>query len=494
MLATLPDVTSDHANAADAHAAHPSALPLLSRNPILALNDSKRASWRFGRDEKRILLYEWDNDTLAVTGVFRLHPASAILLALLQGSRYRDAVARGAQLFRQPVERMERWYEQQLAHWIQHEVFVEAAEGAPVAPIDCTELAMPADGVDVAQWWLYRPLNLIAKITDACQRACRYCSVHRIAKAPQAETERWLSALDDAVNNGVISITYVGGDPLLHKGLPQMIRFAVDRGIPPFVSTKIFVTERMAATLAEAGLKKLQISIDSDVEDVEDYLLDSPGATKQLLASIENCRRQGLEVRTNSVITPYNVRGFPAMVRRLQDMGVARIGTSACGYSLFADEIDQLLLHEEDGRWLEEQVDALKREGIPVTFSFASAEERRKNFAKRTFCTAGAWGLIVHADGSVVTCDDLPAVDPFVVGNIFETPMMDIWRGDAIQAIRQPDRAWFETTACADCDDFAQCTLSPRICFRDCYHAYGRIWGPSPYCPRAPEAPTRIYH
>jgi len=465
---------------------------ILQTNPILALNDSKDVAWRFRRDDRRILLYEWSKDTFAVGKIYRLHPAAAIVLALLQGRRYEDAVRRAAQLFERSVEEMDQWYERQLAHWMHHDVFVEVQDGEAVMPIDLTELAMPADSVDMEQWWLYRPINAVLKLTDACQRTCRYCSVHIDRSRPALTTEQWLHVVDDAITSGIISVTFVGGDPLLHKGLPELIRFTVNRGIPPFVSTKIFVTEPMAASLVEAGLQRIQISIDSDVEHVGDYLLGCPGATPQLFASIRNCVNAGLEVRTNSVITPYNVLGFPTLARRLRDLGVSRMGTSACGYSLFVEEIDSLLLRPPEARWLQEQVALLRQEGIPASFSYAGAAERREGFDKRAFCSAGSWALIIHADGAVTLCDDLPAMEPFVVGNVVETSMMEIWNGKAVQVFRQPGRELFEGTPCFDCNSFAQCTVDPRICFRDAYHAYRRVWSPPPSCPRADDAPIRI--
>jgi pyrroloquinoline quinone biosynthesis protein E len=485
------DVTHAGAVRPEGHESSP-VRRVLDTNQILALKDSQEVAWRFRRDDRRILLYEWSKDTLAVGKIYRLHPASAIILALLQGKRYQDALRRAAQLFERSVEEMDKWYERQLAHWMEHDVFVVVQESEAVVPVDPAALAMPADQVDVDQWWLYRPINAVFKLTDACQRTCRYCSVHIDRGRSAMTTEQWLRVLDDAITNGILSVTFVGGDPLLHKGLPELIRFSVNRGVPPFVSTKVFVTDGMAASLVEAGLQKIQISIDSDVDHVGDYLLGSPGATPQLFASIQNCVRAGLEVRTNSVITPYNVLGFPTLARRLRDLGVSRMGTSACGYSVFVDEIDSLLLRPPEARWLEEQVALLKQEGIRATFSYAGAADRREAFDKRAFCSAGSWALIIHADGAVTLCDDLPAVAPFVVGNVLETSMMEIWNGKAIQVFRQPGRELFEGTACFDCNAFAKCTADPRICFRDAYHAYRRVWSPSPYCPRADEAPTRI--
>jgi len=110
------------------------------------------------------------------------------------------------------------------------------------------------------------------------------------------------------------------------------------------------------------------------------------------------------------------------------------------------------------------------------------------------WCTAGVWNAIVNPDGNVFLCDDLPNQEPFIVGNVFQSPLLEVWESEAANRIRKPERELFEKTACSDCDIFDQCSQSPRICFRDSYQAYGRVFGPPPNCPKAPEPPVRLMH
>lgn len=467
---------------------------LLADDPVLALAESNSTSWRMRTDERRVILYRFVNDRLDVDRVMRIHPVTAVLLALLHGRRYRDAVERAASAFAQPVEAIEQRYAREIAHWLEHEAIEVKAPDTAVPPLDPAAFVMPASTVDLDRWWLYRPLSMQLKLTDACQRTCRYCSVDLNRDRETVPTERWLRVLEEAIDHGVVALSYMGGDPLLHRGLYDLVRYAVGRGVHPFLSTKCFVSEETAGKLLEAGLKKIQISIDSHVEPVADYLLDSRGAGRQLMASIETCIRAGLEVRTNSVITPYNVLLFPDLVKRLQDLGVSSMGTSACGYSLFAERIDDLLLREEEGAWLEKQIDELRRHGTPASFSFGSRRSRRDSWTQRAYCTAGVWSTIVNSDGNVVLCDDLPDREPFVIGNVFEAPLLEVWESEAANRLRKPERQFFEGTVCCDCPVFEECNHYPRICFRDSYQAYGRVFGPPPYCPRAPEPPVRLMH
>jgi len=153
-----------------------------------------------------------------------------------------------------------------------------------------------------------------------------------------------------------------------------------------------------------------------------------------------------------------------------------------------------MLLREDEGEWLEEEVRTLRQKGLPASFSFSSLNARRENFSHRAWCTAGAWNVIVNTDGNAVFCDDLPNQEPFIAGNVFQSPLLEVWESEAANRIRRPERRLFEETACFGCEIFDQCSESPRICFRDSYQAYGRVFGPPPNCPKAPEPPVRLMH
>lgn len=465
---------------------------LLAQNSIFGFTESNEAAWRLRRDERRIVLYKLDLDSLEVVEVYRIHPVDAVLLALLHGHPFDDVVARAARLFQRTVEDMRAWYESAITKWMHPGAIEVKNPGAEVIPLDPAQYAMPAGNVDLQRWWLYRPLELTIKVTDSCQRQCHYCSVQRHKDRPTPTTETWLRLVAEALDHDVISVSLVGGDPLLHHGLHEIIRSVTSRGVQPFISTKVFVSRANAEALRAAGLNQIQISIDSDVDAIEDFLVGSAGAGQQLLASIENCITAGMRVRTNSVITPYNVLLFPQLVRRLHDLGVSKMGTSQCGFSLFVDNIEEFFLREAEGKWLEQEIQRVRAMGIDARFSYTTAQARRENFAGRSFCTAGAWGIIVNSDGTAVLCDDLPADETFVVGSVFETPLLDVWNSESANRFRTPTRDLFEGTACADCDAFERCTRAPRICFRDAYFAYGRAFAPPPPCPKAPPSNVRI--
>ncbi|NOZ20247.1 MAG: radical SAM protein [Planctomycetes bacterium] len=460
---------------------------------VLSLVDEKtRRVWRMRSDDRRVVLFSCSTDSFTVGQVFVVHPQTAALLALANGStdeRFAEAVSF---LFDVRGERGEEMASQFVKMWAERGVLIRVEPGRFSWPNHIPKpmparLLMPAAQVDVERRWLYRPLELIMRLTPNCARDCRYCNVERDTGRGAMSTDEWLRVAEEAISLDVQCVLFSGGDPLLSPAVIPLIRTFTAAGIHPAIATKAYLSEEKAESLVEAGLERIQVSIDSTVSEVEDYLLNSSGATDQLIGSIRNCLRAGLSVRVNSVITPLNVLTYPRLVRFLADDGVDAFGTSQYGLSLFGDPPENFFLPPSLGRWLETKVDMLKKEGVFVAFGHVTREMRKRTFASRARCTVGESSMVVNPDGTVVPCEQLPTLDDWVVGDLRRQSLAEIWDSSELWALRRPGRAQFKGTLCETCSNFETCVLGPGVCFRNAYCAYGRIFAPDPYCPRAPE-------
>ena len=121
---------------------------------------------------------------------------------------------------------------------------------------------------------LGRPLrDLRLSVTDRCNLRCTYCMPGEIfgpdfAFLPRAELlsfeelER-LSRL--FVGLGVNKLRITGGEPLLRKGLPELIaRLTAIEGVQDIaMTTNGLLLPRLAADLKAAGLRRVTVSLDS---------------------------------------------------------------------------------------------------------------------------------------------------------------------------------------------------------------------------------------
>lgn len=107
-----------------------------------------------------------------------------------------------------------------------------------------------------------RPLQCSLYVTDRCNLDCGYCTEYDNS-APHPATQdlkRWLTQIRSL---GTARIALVGGEPLLHPDIVELVRFARGLGMATSLTTNGFLlSESLVTALEDAGLEVMQISID----------------------------------------------------------------------------------------------------------------------------------------------------------------------------------------------------------------------------------------
>jgi GTP 3',8-cyclase len=161
---------------------------------------------------------------------------------------------------------------------------------------------------------LGRPLrDLRISLLDRCNFRCPYCmpetefhSDYQFLKKPQLLThEEILTIARVAVNLGVTKLRLTGGEPLLDKKVPGLVR---ELARLPHVDDLAMTTNGSllapkAAELAEAGLHRVTVSLDSLDENVFQQMSGNRGNLPQVLRGIEAAEKAGLSpVKINTVV------------------------------------------------------------------------------------------------------------------------------------------------------------------------------------------------
>src|SRR5579859_5681560 len=105
-------------------------------------------------------------------------------------------------------------------------------------------------------------------ITNICNADCGFCGFARSQFDPKARKSVALDeakrVVDIAVKNHVGYLLFVGGEPMVHRDLRAMTRYAAERGIRPMICTNggLWTDANMRA-LASDGLSSVIMSIDA---------------------------------------------------------------------------------------------------------------------------------------------------------------------------------------------------------------------------------------
>jgi len=144
-------------------------------------------------------------------------------------------------------------------------------------------------------------------VTDRCDFRCTYCMSEDMVFAPRAQilTLEELYAIADAfIGLGVKRIRVTGGEPLVRKGLSGLLaRLGAREELEDLaITTNGSQLHSMATTLREAGVKRLNISLDS-LKAERFAELTRRDKLDQVLVGIEAARHAGFKrIKINSVI------------------------------------------------------------------------------------------------------------------------------------------------------------------------------------------------
>src|SRR5512140_1892718 len=110
---------------------------------------------------------------------------------------------------------------------------------------------------------------LRVSVTDRCNFRCVYCmppeGVERRSHESIMRYEEIAEVVRVAAGLGVRKVRLTGGEPLVRAGLPRLVRMIADiEGIEDIsLTTNGILLERMALELKEAGLNRVNVSLDT---------------------------------------------------------------------------------------------------------------------------------------------------------------------------------------------------------------------------------------
>jgi len=107
-----------------------------------------------------------------------------------------------------------------------------------------------------------KPIQCSLYVTDQCNLDCAYCTEYDNSKPHPslADLTAWLTKIRDL---GTLRVALVGGEPLMHPDIVEVVRVARRLGLSTSLTTNGFLlTRALVQELEAAGLEVMQISVD----------------------------------------------------------------------------------------------------------------------------------------------------------------------------------------------------------------------------------------
>jgi cyclic pyranopterin phosphate synthase len=155
--------------------------------------------------------------------------------------------------------------------------------------------------------------SLRVSVTDRCNFRCRYCmpaeGLQWLAKPEVLTFEELHRLVAVMARMGVREVRLTGGEPLVRRDLPDLVRrLSAVAGVEDLsLTTNGVLLDRLAGPLADAGLRRLNVSLDS-LSHTRFAEITRRDALDRVLAGLDTAER---EVRLRPIkVNCVAIRGF----------------------------------------------------------------------------------------------------------------------------------------------------------------------------------------
>lgn len=349
-----------------------------------------------------------------------------------------------------------------------------------------------------------RPFVLIWELTQACGLACDHC---RADAKPDRHPDELTTAegkalLEDAAEFATGQLVVLsGGDPLVRDDVEELIAHGDACGLNMTITpsgTHSLTADRIDA-LAEAGLKRMAVSLDGASPETHDAFRGETGSFEETIRAAEDARDAGVPLQVNTTVCRGTVGELPAIRDLLLEIDAVMwsvfflvpIGRGRVLEPIDPDEADAVMA------WLDEESERqpfgiktteapqYRRVSIQRGLERASADAGdasdrptgNDGVRRRTGIVAGDGFAFVSHTGEVYPSGFLPES----AGNVRDRPITGLYRDSALfQSLRDRDQLRGKCGACP----------YRAVCGGSRSRAYAHTGDPlesDPLCPYVPD-------
>lgn len=286
------------------------------------------------------------------------------------------------------------------------------------------------------------PKLAVVNVEGHCNSRCCYCSAWHFLNSSNVNGEDWEEIFDQLWDLGVRDLILSGGEPLLRKDITELVAYAADSGFTVSLLTNgIVLTSKLMASLAEAGLDYLNLSLDSLEDSTYRKLRGVPlSRIRPALKAMHLLSKQHVPTQFafTCVVTMINVCEIPSLIEEANAHGIAFMLQP---YHYLAHlRVPQLLPNISTvGKLADvmEEVVAMRAAGSRIwnsdhyLSSIAPFMLDREGFGEGP-CLAGYQGVNIDVNLDVKPCWYLPPT-----GNLREAPLKHIWNSVEFHIARQ---------------------------------------------------------
>jgi len=317
----------------------------------------------------------------------------------------------------------------------------------------------------------FRPLYVKIKVNYGCNLKCEMCKHWRETREPPISMDRFIEIITELGELGCKKIHFSGGEPMLRPQLPDLVEHATRLGMRVTLTTNGTLVDKVRAKrLIEAGLRGVNVSIDSPIRRMHEKIRGVEGSFKLTTHAVSLFRKYShkgkVTVRINTVVGRSNYQTLATLPDLAHDLGADGINLipvdDHCGEHLSMRKKDIQIFNSEIAPVIEQRAKEL---GVNVSdedvypFGRGDSEVKLGRAGRYAFgyynkfpCYAPWTHSLIDFNGLVyVCCMTREQIKP--LGDVRKQSFKEVWEGAAYRQIRlnmHPPAL----KPCQRCDDF----------------------------------------
>ncbi|MBF0144725.1 MAG: radical SAM protein [Magnetococcales bacterium] len=249
--------------------------------------------------------------------------------------------------------------------------------------------------------------------TFRCQLSCDMCSIAKYDpdQGNVLSLDEYRALAKESARMGAFVMTVLGGEPLLYKELPELIRIFKREGFyTSIVTNGLLLTQERLVALKSAGLDCIFMSLESMNEQVNDRIRGK-GVFQKVMQGIDLVKDSGILLGISAVMTPDRMEDAIEVIQYCHDRGINSSGGQIA--MVGAAEHSEILSPEQQ-RHVRELLKKYPRLTYDWVFSY---------FFKQR-CPAGKEKIGISSFGDIFGC----SYNPLSFGSIRQEPLEEIWQ------------------------------------------------------------------
>jgi len=232
------------------------------------------------------------------------------------------------------------------------------------------------------------------ELTGRCNQKCLHCyaSAGELVQTRELSVAKWEETMEEGSALGCRSLQFIGGEPLLFKGIFDLAQAASDLNYEPIeiFTNGTLLDENKIEKIKELGIH-VAISLYSFVPEIHDMVTQVSGSFQKTFKTLEMLREAKIPTRIGIIVMKQNEDTVLETQRRLQEMGFKNVG------------IDVLRPTGRGSRGnLLPKGEIIRTQALMTKPDFATSKEEFYRNHYWNDCWAGK--IAITADGGIMPC------------------------------------------------------------------------------------------